>query len=65
MDYHIKTQEWEQIIAILSTRKDVKTRNESKHRLFIEAIWYMARSGCQWRLLPNVYGAGGLCVHEV
>lgn len=57
MDYHIKTQEWEQIIAILRTRKDIKTKNENKLRRFIEAIWYMARSGCQWRLLPNIYGS--------
>lgn len=57
MDYHIKTQEWEQIIAILRTRKDIKTRNENKLRRFIEAIWYMARAGCQWRLLPSIYGA--------
>jgi transposase len=57
MDTHIKTQEWEQIIAILRTRKDIKTRNESKLRRFIEAVWYMARSGCQWRLLPSIYGS--------
>jgi transposase len=57
MDYYLKTQEWEQIIAILRTRKDIKTKNESKLRRFIEAIWYMARSGCQWRLLPNIYGS--------
>jgi transposase len=57
MNYHIKTQEWEQIIAILRIRKDIKTRNESKLRRFIEAIWYMARSGCQWRLLPSIYGS--------
>jgi transposase len=57
MDYHIKTQEWEQIIVILRTRKDIKTRNDSKLRRFIEAIWFMARSGCQWRLLPSIYGA--------
>ncbi len=57
MDYHIKTPEWEQIIAILRTRKDIKTRNERRLRKFIEAIWYMAQSGCQWRLLPSVYGS--------
>ena len=56
MDSHIKTQEWEQIIAILRTRKDIKTRNESKLRRFIEAIWYRARSGCQAFMVH-----GGLC----
>ena len=57
MDYHIKTQEWKGIIFILRTRKDIKTRNENKLRRFIEAVWYMARSGCQWRLLPDMYGS--------
>jgi transposase len=57
MDFYIKTQEWEQIIVILRIRKDIKTKNESKLRRFIEAIWYMARSGCQWRLLPRIYGS--------
>lgn len=57
MDYHIKTREWEQIIAILRTRKDIKTKNENKLRRFIEAIWYIVRSGCQWRLLPSIYGS--------
>jgi transposase len=57
MDFYIKPLEWEQIIAILRLRKDIKTGNEGKLRLFIEAIWYMARSGCQWRLLPAIYGS--------
>lgn len=57
MKYHIKPREWEQIIAILGKRKDIKTKNESKLRRFIEAIWYIARSGCQWRLLPDIYGS--------
>jgi len=57
MEYYIKSQEWKQILTILRTRKDIKTRNESKLRRFIEAIWYMARSGCQWRLLPSIYGS--------
>ena len=57
MDLYIKTQEWKQIIVILRARKDIKTRNENQLRRFIEAIWYMARSGCQWRLLPSTYGS--------
>ena len=57
MKYHIKPREWEQIIAILGKRKDIKTKNESRLRRFIEAIWYIARSGCQWRLLPDIYGS--------
>ena len=57
MDYYIKTREWEQIISILRTRKDIKTKNENKLRRFNEGIWYIVRSGCQWRLLPSIYGS--------
>lgn len=57
MNYRIKIREWKQIIEILRKRKDIKTRNEDKIRRFIEAIWYITRSGCQWRLLPSIYGS--------
>ena len=57
MDYYIKTREWEQIISILRTRKDIKTKNENKLRRFNEGIWYIVRSGCQWRLLLSIYGS--------
>lgn len=57
MHYYIKTREWEQIFTVLSKRKDIKIGNENKIRLFIEAIWYITRSGCQWRLLPSIYGS--------
>ncbi|MDR0773375.1 MAG: transposase, partial [Wolbachia pipientis] len=32
------------------------SQNEEKLRMFIEAVWYTVRSGCQWRLLPKIYG---------
>jgi transposase len=57
MDYHIKTDDWEHIFKVLQTRTDIRSGNEVKLRCFIEAIWYMARSGCQWRLLPSYYGS--------
>jgi transposase len=41
----------------LRTRRDIRTGNEPKLRRFIESIWYMCRSGCQWRLLPSWYGS--------
>ena len=57
MDYFIKKEEWKHIFEILSHRKDIYAKNEEKLRIFIEAVWYVARSGCQWRLLPKSYGS--------
>jgi transposase len=57
MDYHIKPLEWKQIYSLLRSKKDIRTSNQRKLRVFIEAIWYIVRSGCQWRLLPSYYGS--------
>ena len=57
MKYYIKTAEWQIILSYLKSRKDIRTGNEEKLRLFLEAIWYISRSGCQWRLLPSYYGS--------
>jgi hypothetical protein len=57
MEYYIKTEDWKHIFRILSKRTDIRTGNETKLRLFVEAIWFMARTGCQWRLLPKEYGS--------
>ena len=57
MNYYIKTEDWEHIFRVLRTRRDIRTGNHVRLRLFIEAIWYIARTGCQWRLLPEKYGS--------
>jgi transposase len=56
MNYFIKDPEWKEIFRILSNIKGIHTRNERNIRRFIEAIWFMSRTGCQWRLLPAHYG---------
>ncbi|HJD56696.1 MAG TPA: transposase [Rickettsia endosymbiont of Sericostoma sp.] len=32
------------------------TQDETTLRQFVEVIWFMVRSVCQWRLLPSSYG---------
>ena len=55
MDYHIKTQEWEPILCFLQHYPGLHTRNDKGLRCFIEGVWYVLRTGCQWRLLPPHY----------
>lgn len=56
MEYYIKEREWEIIFSKLKVIKGIHTKNKLSVRRFIEAIWYIAKSGCQWRLLPYYYG---------
>lgn len=56
MDYCIEPQVWERIYSFLRGVPSLHTKNEKRLRQFIEAIWYITRGGCQWRLLPTTYG---------
>ncbi len=56
MKYYIDSNTWEQILAFLRQIKAIHTQDEKSLRQFIEAIWFIVRSGSQWRLLPEYYG---------
>ncbi len=56
MKYYIEDQAWEAILSFFKKKKAIHNKNEEKIRQFIEAIWFIARTGCQWRLLPDYYG---------
>lgn len=56
MKYYIDDQAWEVIYQNLKQEKGLHTKNEGKLRVFYEAIWYVARTGCQWRFIPPYYG---------
>ncbi len=56
MNYYIKKDNWEHIYALLIKRRDIKHRQEDKLRIFIEGVYYILKTGCQWRMLPKVYG---------
>jgi transposase len=62
MEYHIKQEEWEVIFKKLQIIKGIHVTNQGQTRKFIEGVWCIARSGCQWRLLPKMYG-GWRAVH--
>ncbi|OAM01650.1 MAG: transposase [Wolbachia endosymbiont of Dactylopius coccus] len=56
MEYYIKERNWKQILEFIKGIKGMHSKDEKRLRIFIEAVWYMAQSGCQWQLLPKIYG---------
>ena len=56
MKYSIGWRSWEHMRAFLKSAKGIHTKGEVRLRLFIEAVWFVARTGWQWRLLPECYG---------
>lgn len=56
MKYHIDSRSWEQLLLFLEGIQGLHTGDEVSLRRFIEAVWYVVRSGCQWRLLSEYYG---------
>ncbi len=49
-------EQWAKIFAFLKQDPHVYSGQEPDCRRFLEAILWMARSGAQWRLLPEQYG---------
>ena len=52
----INDYQWHRIYDYLSDFPDIYTDNEESARRFVESVFWMARSGSQWRLLPKEYG---------
>lgn len=59
MSYTLRIAEaqWSHIYKYLCEFPEIYTKNEAECRRFVEAVFWMARSGSQWRLLPSEYGA--------
>ena len=56
MHYQINDTGFVKISKFLQQIKGIHTKNVSKLRKFIEAVYYLCRSECQLRLLPFYYG---------
>ncbi len=48
--------QWEKILSFLKTCPNIYIGQESDCRNFLEAVFWITRSGSQWRLLPNSFG---------
>lgn len=47
---------WEQLESALEGARDARGARGSDERAFIEAVLYLARTGCPWRDLPDEFG---------
>ncbi|CZH22640.1 IS5-like element ISLpn10 family transposase [Legionella pneumophila] len=56
MHHNISEELWSKIYSYLRGLKGLHVKNEASLRRFIEGVWYVLRTGCQWRLLPYYYG---------
>jgi transposase len=52
----LSNETWQRIYAFLQSCPGLYVGNELKCRRFVEAVLWIARSGAQWRLLPDAYG---------
>jgi len=53
---HLNAYQWSHIYQYLLEYPDIYVRDEDQCRRFVEAVFWIARSGAQWRLLPSEYG---------
>src|ERR687891_2749968 len=49
-------EQWSKILQFLHGCPDVYVGQETDCRSFIEGVLWVARSGAQWRFLPEKYG---------
>ncbi len=54
--YYIREDAFEKIFMYLSSTKDVYCKNLEKTRKFLEAVYFIMRTGAQWVELPTCYG---------
>lgn len=56
MHNNIPEKVWNTIYSFLHKVKGLHIKDEVNTRCFLEGVWYVLRTGCQWRLLPSYYG---------
>lgn len=66
MDYtqRIGESQWAKLYEYLRLFPKIHTNNEVKTRCFVEGVFWILRSGAQWRLLPEEYGDWNAVYHR-
>ena len=52
----LSDEKWQKILPFLRSHPNTYVKPESECRKFLAAVWWLARSGAQWRLLAKEYG---------
>ncbi|MDR2075239.1 MAG: transposase [Holosporales bacterium] len=56
MKYYISDKDWQAIYSFLQTIPRIHIKDEYRTRKFIEAVYYLLRTGVQVRMPPYYYG---------
>ena len=54
--YYINKENWQKIYQVLQVQKGIRVKNEIKTRYFLESVYFILKTGSQWRALPSYYG---------
>ena len=52
-----RDDQWERVYPILKACPGIYVGQEPATRRFVEAVLWMARAGCAWRLVPDAFGS--------
>ena len=56
MEPFFSAEQFAQVYTLLRQERRIHTKERETIRRFVEAIFWMSRSGAQWRFLPATYG---------
>jgi transposase len=56
MHYILKDTVFENFLKVLNQIKRIHTKNVDSIKQFLNAVLYLCKAGCAWRLLPQEYG---------
>ena len=57
MEPFLRADQFERMYSLVQQEPKIHTKSREREALFLEAVFWMCRSGAQWRLLPAHYGA--------
>ena len=59
-DSDLTEEEWEYMKPMLVMKKRRGSKSRVNLRQVINGIFYLLRTGCQWRMIPKEYGKWGM-----